>query len=82
MSTIHRPAPVQIWWYAAAAVLTALVAVLAVTVLAGNSSSPGNDTVPLTHPIVQPQPWHAREACFAERHGAPPELVGVCDGRP
>lgn len=80
MSTIHRPAPIQPWWYAVGAILAALVAVLAVMVLTNETASPGNSIVP---PVSQPvsnggQASHPGTACFATRPGASADLAGVC----
>jgi hypothetical protein len=81
MSTIHRPAPIQTWWYAAGAVLAALVAVLAFTVLTNQTASPGTGTAPVTPVSHSGKTWHPGAACFATRPGATVDLAGVCSQR-
>ena len=83
MSTVHHPAPIQTWWYAAGAILAALVAILAFTVLTNDTASPGNTVVPT---VNQPasgthQSGRPGTACFATRPGATVDLAGVCSQR-
>ena len=81
MSTIHRPAPVHLWWYAAFAVALGFVVVLAMSVL-GNGSAirdTGNQIPPVqpTHAL----PAHPARACFATRPDQSLELRGICATR-
>jgi hypothetical protein len=79
MSTIHRPAPVHLWWYVAGVALAAAVAVLAFTVLSNAISTTGTDTGPAAPPPAPvAEKWHAGPACFAAHPGRNADLAGEC----
>lgn len=72
MSTIHRPASLNLWWYVAVAVLAGAVLSLAVVVLQGGHHPTTNT------PLLVPTGGHIdrpSHVCFAMPHYPTIELV-------
>jgi hypothetical protein len=83
MSTIHRPAPLNLWWYAAGAALIAAVLVLTILTLwpsgPETANSPGGETANTYVKSYKLTPY----PCFAKRAGSNIELAhcGVHPGQ-
>jgi hypothetical protein len=72
MTTIHRPAPINLWWYVAVAVAAGIVLTLAVLVLQGGHDATGAPSL-----VPGPVPHFDRpsQVCFATPHNPSIELL-------
>jgi hypothetical protein len=67
MSTIHRPAPLNLWWYAAAALFAGAVLSLMILTLQSSGSGPTVSTDKTVTPVQTHHYSTHQNACFAGR---------------
>jgi len=80
MSTIHRPALLNLWWYAAAALLAGAVLSLMILILQSSGSAPTVLPDKIETPVQTHHHSTHQNACFARRPVSNIEFTSCVNG--